>query len=190
LALIVAERQGSVYRSHSPLLVADTRQRIVNDGEIFPGIAGQKFLTSFRSVSAVSAWRLDAEQFTEINLGDGLQDRGCWGFAQTVRQGVMPGRIFGLQGEQHCNGVVPALQPGAPIGWPPITNNRRCLVGLVARAMAGLAFGIAEWVFPFGFATSGHGVFLRYVTQYKGVDGASRRSMGARAALTDDRHPP
>ncbi len=171
VALIVAERQGSVHRRHSPLIVADTRQMMVNGDERFPCIAGQKFPTSLRSVSAVSAWRLDAEQLTEINLGDGLQDRGCGGVAQTVRQGVIPGRIFGLQVDQHGNGIVPALQAGAPIGWPPVTNNRRCLVGLVARAMAGLAFGIAEWVFAFGFATSGHGVFLRYVTQYRGWTG-------------------
>jgi hypothetical protein len=134
------------------VIVADTSQRIVGSGKKLPSIAR-------RSVSAVSAWWLDAEQLTEINLGDDLQDRGCGGVAKTVWQGVIPGRIFGLQVGQHCNGVVPALYAGLPIGWPPITNNRFCLVGVVARAMARLTFGIAEWLFAFGFATSGHRFF-------------------------------
>jgi hypothetical protein len=171
--------RGDKLRFPSPKSFAPDRRRHEAEdsdgGEKFPRIAGRKFPASLRSISAVSAWRLDAKEITEINLGDGLQDCGCGGVAQTVWQGVIPGRIFGLQGDQRCNGVVPALQAGAPIGWPPITNNRRWLVGLTARAIAGLAFGSV----PLQVCDLWAWTFLRYVTQCNGLDGRSSRSRGA-----------
>ena len=70
---------------------------------------------------------------------------------------VAPGGIFGLQGEQPFDRVVPALYAGAPVERPPIADNRRWLIGLAARAVASLAFGVAERVLTFVAATSGHG---------------------------------
>jgi hypothetical protein len=61
-----------------------------------------------------------------------------------------------LQGEQPRDRVVPALYAGAPVERPPIADNRRWLIGLAARAVASLAFGVAERVLTFGMATSGH----------------------------------
>ena len=82
---------------------------------------------------------------------------GGGGVAQTVRQSVVPGGIFGLQGEQLGDRVVPALWAGAPVGWPPVADDRRWLIGFAARAVAGLAFGVAERVLTFGLSASGHG---------------------------------
>ena len=77
--------------------------------------------------------------------------------AETVRQGLAPGVIFGLQASQSCDRVVPALYAGAPVDGPPIADDRCWLIGLAARAVASLAFGVAERVFTFGLSTSGHG---------------------------------
>jgi hypothetical protein len=40
----------------------------------------------------------------EIQIDDGLQGRAGGGIAQTVRQGLMPGVIFGFQADQHDGG--------------------------------------------------------------------------------------
>jgi hypothetical protein len=64
-----------------------------------------------------------------------------------------------LQGDQASNGVMPTPRAGAPVGWLPVADNRRCLKRLAAHAIAGLAFGVAEGVFTFGLAASGHGFF-------------------------------
>jgi len=50
---------------------------------------------------------------------------------------------------------MPSLYAGAPVDGPPIVDDG--LIGLEARAVANLAFGVAERVLPFGVATSGHG---------------------------------
>ena len=69
----------------------------------------------------------------------------------------MPGVIFGFQADRSCDRVVPALRSCASVSWPPVADNRCCLLGITARAIASLAFGVAERVFAFGAATSGHG---------------------------------
>jgi hypothetical protein len=71
-----------------------------------------------RSIASEAAWRLDAEEIVEIELDDSLQGDGGGGVAQIVRQDVIPGGVFGLQGDQPGDGVVPALCPGTPVGWP------------------------------------------------------------------------
>jgi len=55
-----------------------------------------------------------------------------------------------LQGDKPGDRVVPALCAGAPVGWPPVANHRRWLLGLAARAVARLAFGVAERVLTSG----------------------------------------
>ena len=61
------------------------------------------------SIAPEAAWRLDAEEIVEIELDDGLQGGAGSGVTQIVRQDVIPGGIFGLQGDQPGNSVVPAL---------------------------------------------------------------------------------
>ena len=109
------------------------------------------------SIATKSARRHDGSEFIEIEIDDGEQRRGGGGVAEAIWQGVVPGDVLGLQREQSSDHVVPALQAGAPVDWPPVADDRCWLVGLTARAVAGLAFGVAECVLPFGLATSGHG---------------------------------
>jgi hypothetical protein len=110
------------------------------------------------SIAAEATWRLDADEIVEIELDDSLQGGAGGGVAQIVRQDVKPGGVFSLQGDQPGNSVVPALCAGAPVGWPPIADHRRWLLGLASRTMAGLAFGVAERVLTFGLSASGHGL--------------------------------
>jgi hypothetical protein len=72
-------------------------------------------------------------------------------------RGIVPGGVFALQDEERSNGVAPTLQAGAPVGRPPIADDRRCLVGFAARAIAGLAFGVAERLRALGLSASWHG---------------------------------
>ena len=51
------------------------------------------------SITTVSPRRHDGGEFIEVEIDDGLQGRGSCGVAETVRQGVVPGRVFRLQGE-------------------------------------------------------------------------------------------
>jgi hypothetical protein len=48
------------------------------------------------------------------------------------------------------------LKAGAPVDRPPISDDRRWLIGLAALAVSSLAFGVAERVLTFGMTTSGH----------------------------------
>ena len=107
-------------------------------------------------IATVAARRHDGGEFIEIKFHDGLQGRSGGGVAETVRHGVAPGGIFGLQGEQPGDQVVPALRAGAPVDWPPIADSRCWLVGPAACAVASLAFGVAECVLAFGDSASGH----------------------------------
>jgi hypothetical protein len=108
------------------------------------------------SISAEAAWRLDADEIVEIEIDDGLQSGAGGGVTQIVRQDVIPGGVFGLQGDKPGDCVVPALCAGAPVGWPPIADYRRWLLVLAARAIARLAFGVAERVLTFGLSASWH----------------------------------
>ena len=68
-------------------------------GDIFPEGCGCPVLVAGRLIASVSARRYDGSEFIEIEIDDGLQGRGGGGVAEAIRQGVVPGGIFSLQGE-------------------------------------------------------------------------------------------
>src|SRR3954452_2492951 len=107
---------------------------------------------SCRSIAAEAAWRLDADEVVEIEIDDGLQSVAGGGVTQIVGQDVIPGGGLSLQGDQPGNGCVPALCTVAPVGWTPIADHRRWLLGLASRAITRLAFGVAERVLTFGLS--------------------------------------
>src|SRR5271154_5689881 len=111
-----------------------------------------------RSIAAKAAWRLDADEIVEIEIDDCLQRGAGGGVTQIVRQDLIPGGVFGLQGEKPGDRVVPALCADTPVGWPPVADHRRWLLALATRAITRLAFGVAERVFTFGLSASGHGL--------------------------------
>ena len=75
---------------------------------IFPAVPGGA-PTMWPSIAPVSARWHDSSEFIEIEIHDGLQGRSGGRVAETVRHGVAPGGIFGLQGEYPRDRVVPAL---------------------------------------------------------------------------------
>jgi hypothetical protein len=109
-----------------------------------------------RSIAAEAAWRLDADKIVEIEVDDGLQGGAGGGVTQIVRQDVIPGGVFGLQGDKPGDRVMPSLCAGAPVGWPPISDDRRWLLSFSARAITRLTFGVAERVLTFGLSASWH----------------------------------
>jgi hypothetical protein len=122
------------------------------------------------SIPAKATRRDDGLEFSEVEIGDGLEGfgRGC--VAEAVGQGIKPGDELGLQSEQLGDGVVPSLWPGASVGRPAIANPEdRCrVIVFVARAVARLTFSVAEGGLTFGLAASWHGMSSVTVTQIKG----------------------
>jgi len=109
-------------------------------------------------VATISPRRIDVGEVGQVELDDGLQSLGGGGLSQSFGQGFGPGGVFGLQGEEFGDGVVPALGTGPPVGGPAIADDGAGLVGLTGP-IAGLAFGIAErvsafrlWVFRHGWS--------------------------------------
>ena len=127
--------------------------------EFSPKAPAENSPLRFGSITAITTGRDDRCKVFEIEFDDGLKRLGGWAVAQAFGQGVRPGGVFGLQGEQVCNGVAPALGAAAPIGGPSVAHHRRLLLGELAGAISGLAFGVAQGVFAFGLATSWHGAF-------------------------------
>jgi hypothetical protein len=108
-------------------------------------------------IASVTPRRHDGGEFIEIKFDDGLQGGGSGSVAEAVRQGVVPDGVFGLQGEQSSDSVLPALRAGAPVDRPPIADDGRRPRSLAASTIARLAFGVAEWVLTFGMSASWHG---------------------------------
>ena len=72
----------------------------------------------FGSVAAVAARRDDVGEGVEVEIDDVLKGLCGGAVAETVGHGVGPCGVFGLQGEQVGDGVVPALWAAAPVLGP------------------------------------------------------------------------
>jgi len=127
---------------------------------MFPDKGCANFPFHGRSIAAEAAWRLVADEIVELEIDDGLQGGAGGGVTQIVRQHVIPGGVFGLQGNKPGDRVVPALCAGAPVGRPPVADDRRRLLSFAAGAITRLAFGVAERILAFGVTASGHGLFF------------------------------
>jgi hypothetical protein len=78
---------------------------------------------------------------------DGLQGDAVDGYVtQIVRQDVIPADVVSFHCDRTDSRVERAPCAGAPIGWPPVADRRRWLLGRTSRAIAGLAVGVAERV--------------------------------------------
>jgi hypothetical protein len=53
------------------------------------------------SIPAEATWRFGRLQLAEIELADRLQCRGSSAAMQVVWQGLQPGGVFGLQGDER-----------------------------------------------------------------------------------------
>jgi hypothetical protein len=99
-------------------------------------------------------------QFVEVEFVDGLQRFGSGAFLKVVGQGLEPSPVFGLEGRQDSDRILPASSPASAIGRSPVMDYRHG--SGAGSAMAGLALGIGQGLVAEGLA--GHGFFLQDVT--------------------------
>jgi hypothetical protein len=78
----------------------------------------------YASITSKATRRLDVGEDVEIELDDGLESLGGGAVAKAVGQGVAPGGVFGLQGEQFGDRVARALRSGASIHRSAIADPR------------------------------------------------------------------
>ena len=105
------------------------------------------------SVTTVTTRWLDDGEGFEVEIDDLLQGRCGGTVAEAVGQGVGPGGIFGLQGEQFGDGSAPAPWSAAAVcRWAGDRGGR--LAWLLAGAIAGLAFRVGHGCFTDRF--TGH----------------------------------
>jgi hypothetical protein len=78
----------------------------------------------YASIASKATWRLDVGEDIKIEIDDGLESLGGGAVAKAVGQGVAPGGVFGLQGEQFGDSVAPSLRSGASIGRSAIADQR------------------------------------------------------------------
>jgi hypothetical protein len=113
----------------------------------------------YASIAPKAARGLDFSENVKIEFDDGLESLGGGAVTKAVGQGVAPGGVFGLQGEQFGDGVVPSLRSGAPVRRAAIADAGWRLLGLATSAITGLSFGVAEGVVTFRLSASWHGLF-------------------------------
>ena len=83
--------------------------------ELSPKVPIEKPPLRYASITPEARRRLDVGEDVEIEFDDGLESLGDGAVAKVVGQGVAPGGVFGLQGEQFRNRAVPSLWSGASI---------------------------------------------------------------------------
>src|ERR1019366_8854882 len=121
-----------------------------------------------RSVTAISAGRLNRGYGVQIEINHVLKRHRGGAVAQAFGQGVEPRDAFGLDREHLGQRVVPALRPASPRRRLGAFDGKRRLKRQHFGTLAGLALGVAQRGGTFGHTAAGHG-FLRYVTMNQGV---------------------
>jgi hypothetical protein len=137
----------------------DTQRDVSMPIEISPKVPAENSPLRYASIASKATRWLDVSEDVKIEIDDGLESLGGGAVTEAVGQGVAPGGVFGLQGEQFGDGVVPSLRSGASVRWPAIADAEWRLLGLPTGAISGLSFGVAEGVVTCRLAASWHGVF-------------------------------
>src|ERR1700730_8072054 len=127
--------------------------------ELSPKVPAENSPLRYASIASKATRRLDFSENVKIELDDGLESLGGGAVTKAVGQGVAPSCVFGLQGEQFGDGVVPSLRSGASVRWPAVADAGWRVLGLATSAISGLSFGVAESVVTFRLSASWHGVF-------------------------------
>jgi hypothetical protein len=98
----------------------------------------------------------------QVEIDDGFERVGCRAALKAIGECREPVGVPGLQREQCADGVTPTLRAAAPIGRTARSGDGRGRRHLLARAIACLAFGVAQRVLPCRFAAPQHSFVLRY----------------------------
>ena len=101
------------------------------------GIRGRGWL-----IPTEAPGRFDCLEFVEVEFVDSLQGFGGGSFLEAVGQGLQPGPVFGLKGEQDSDSLVPAPGAASAVGRSAVMDHRP---GRGAGGtMPGLSFGIGH----------------------------------------------
>src|SRR4051794_40285869 len=79
--------------------------------EFSPEVPIENSPRRYASIAPVATRRHDRGKRVEAEFDDGLQGFGGDAVSETLGQGVVPGGILGLQGEQFDDRIMPALRP-------------------------------------------------------------------------------
>jgi hypothetical protein len=112
------------------------------------------------SITPVAARRLDVSKGRQVDIDDGFERVGCRAALETVWECCEPVGVLSLQCEKYADGVAPTLGAATSIGRTVWSSNGRGRFRLVAGAITGLAFGVAQGMVTRWF--EGHGCVLRY----------------------------
>jgi len=133
------------------------------------GVVGVKLLFSFTgpvgdfwSITPVATRQLNVSKESQIEIDDGFESFGCRAFSQAIWECSEPVRIFGLYSKQYVDCITPASMAASSVGRPTKRGDDRRRFGLMARAITGLALGVAQRVLTCRFAASRHEYVLRY----------------------------
>ena len=92
--------------------------------EFSPKVPAENSPLRYASIASKATRRLDVGEDIKIEIDDGLESLGGGAVAKAVGQGVAPGGVFGLQGEQFGDCVAPSLWSGASIRRSAIADQR------------------------------------------------------------------
>ena len=106
-------------------------------------------VVAHRSVTTVSARRLNGGDGVQIEIDDLLKRRRGGAVAQAFRQNFEPCGAFELNRDHLGQRIVPALASTSPRRLGAF-NGERWLSRLLSGAMTGLAFGVAQRGGAFG----------------------------------------
>ena len=81
------------------------------------------------SITSEAPWRFDRLKLGQIEFNNRAQRLGERTFLLIVRQRLQPAGILGLQLHGRGDGIVPSLDPGAPVGGA----DSRFLVAVAPR---------------------------------------------------------
>jgi hypothetical protein len=92
--------------------------------EFSPKVPIENSPLRYASIASKTTRRLDVGEDVKIELDDGVQCFGGGAVAEAVGHGVAPGGVFGLQGEQFGDRIVPSLWSGASVRRSAIADQR------------------------------------------------------------------
>jgi hypothetical protein len=116
-------------------------------------MAGSSYFFSHRPgrsivglITPVTTRRLNVTKWRQVEIDDGFERVGCRVAMEALGDCCEPLGVLSLQREQCADGVTPTLRAAASIGGVARSGDRRVWCHLLARSIAGLAFGVAQRV--------------------------------------------
>ena len=108
------------------------------------------------SITPVTAWRLNVSEGRQVEIDDGFERRGCRAALEAIGECCEPVGVLSLQREQCADGVTPTPRAAPSIGRSARPGDGHGRFTLLSRAIAGLAFGVAQRVLTCRFAAPRH----------------------------------